>query len=49
MPFLFEPFSFGDADTADGRRENLFAPTTAFDPGLTRLNMWFHCQIIQRT
>ena len=23
MPFLFEPFSFGDADTADGRRENL--------------------------
>lgn len=32
MPFLFEPFSFGDADTADGRRENLFAPTTAFDP-----------------
>lgn len=33
MPFLFEPFSFGDADTADGRRENIFAPTTAFDPG----------------
>ncbi|WP_285120805.1 LPXTG cell wall anchor domain-containing protein [Lactococcus petauri] len=33
MPFLFEPFSFGDADTADGRRENLFAPTTDFDPG----------------
>lgn len=33
IPFLFEPFSFGDADTADGRRENLFAPTTAFDPG----------------
>ncbi|MGY0169301.1 LPXTG cell wall anchor domain-containing protein [Lactococcus petauri] len=33
MPFLFEPFSFGDADTADGRRENLFAPATAFDLG----------------
>lgn len=33
IPFLFEPFSFGDAETADGRRENLFASATAFDPG----------------
>lgn len=33
ISFLFEPLSFGDAETADGRRENLFASATAFDPG----------------
>ncbi|WJE12378.1 LPXTG cell wall anchor domain-containing protein [Lactococcus petauri] len=33
MPFLFEPFSFGDVGTADSSRSNLFASATAFDPG----------------
>lgn len=33
MPFIFEPFSFGEADAARVSRENLFVPAIGFDPG----------------